>query len=61
MGWHRASRSRRDLGVNPNPLRGCLYWVVIPGEPRAKRRPDFVVLVDARNRHGRPIAALRCE
>ena len=28
MGGPRASSSRRDLGVNPNPLRGCLYWVV---------------------------------
>lgn len=50
MGGPRASSSRRDLGVNPNPLRGCLYWVVIPGEPGEKRRPALVVSVDARNR-----------
>jgi hypothetical protein len=50
MGRPRASSSRRDLGVNPNPLRGCLYWVVVPGEPGAKRRPALVVSVDARNR-----------
>ena len=36
--------------MNPNPLRGCLYWVVIPGEPGDKRRPALVVSVDARNR-----------
>lgn len=50
MGWHSTSSSRRDLVVNPNPLRGCLYWVVIPGEPRDKRRPALVVSVEARNR-----------
>ncbi|HEV7671766.1 MAG TPA: type II toxin-antitoxin system PemK/MazF family toxin [Thermoanaerobaculia bacterium] len=33
-----------------SPLRGCLYWVKIPGEPEAKRRPALVVSVDARNR-----------
>jgi mRNA-degrading endonuclease toxin of MazEF toxin-antitoxin module len=36
--------------VSPNPLRGCLYWVSIPGEPGAKRRPALVVSVNARNR-----------
>ena len=50
MGRPRASTSRRDLDVNPNPLRGCLYRVVIPGEPGEKRRPALVVSVDARNR-----------
>ena len=50
MGRPRASCSRRDLEVNPNPLRGCLYWVVIPGEPGEKQRPALVVSVDARNR-----------
>lgn len=50
MGRPRLPSSRRDLGVNPNPLRGCLYWVVIPGEPGEKRRPALVVSVDARNR-----------
>ena len=33
-----------------NPLRGCFYWVAIPGEPGAKRRPGLVVSVNARNR-----------
>ena len=32
------------------PLRGCIYWVTIPGEPDAKRRPALVVSVNARNR-----------
>lgn len=36
--------------MNGGPLRGCLYWVKIPGEPEAKRRPALVVSVDARNR-----------
>ena len=36
--------------MNANPLRGCLYWVVIPGEPGEKRRPALVISVDARNR-----------
>lgn len=36
--------------MNANPLRGCLYWVVIPVEPGDKRRPALVVSVDARNR-----------
>jgi mRNA-degrading endonuclease toxin of MazEF toxin-antitoxin module len=36
--------------VNSNPLRGCLYWVVIPGEPGEKRRPGLVISVGARNR-----------
>ena len=38
------------MGVNPKPLRGCLYWVTIPGEPGGKRRPALVVSIDARNR-----------
>lgn len=50
MGRPRRSNARRDLGVNPAPLRGCLYWVVIPAEPGEKRRPALVVSVDARNR-----------
>jgi len=50
MGGSRPSSARRDLAVNPNPHRGCLYWVVIPGEPGEKRRPALVVSVDARNR-----------
>lgn len=36
--------------MNAAPLRGCLYWVKIPGEPEAKRRPALVVSIDARNR-----------
>ena len=36
--------------MNPFPQRGCLYWVAIPGEPEAKRRPALVVSVNARNR-----------
>jgi mRNA interferase MazF len=36
--------------VNPNPVRGCLYWVVIPAESGEKRRPGLVVSVNARNR-----------
>ena len=36
--------------MNPAPERGCFYWVTIPGEPDAKRRPALVVSVDARNR-----------
>lgn len=36
--------------MNRAPLRGCLYWVKIPGEPEAKHRPALVVSVDARNR-----------
>ena len=50
MGRHGTSGPRRDLAVNPSPLRGCLYWVVIPGEPGDKRRPALVVSIDARNR-----------
>jgi mRNA-degrading endonuclease toxin of MazEF toxin-antitoxin module len=38
------------LVVSLAPLRGCLYWVVIPGEPGDKRRPALVVSVNARNR-----------
>jgi len=36
--------------VNASPLRGCFYWVAIPGEPGSKRRPALVVSVNARNR-----------
>jgi mRNA-degrading endonuclease toxin of MazEF toxin-antitoxin module len=36
--------------VNPSPLRGCLYWVDIPGEPGRKARPALVVSVNTRNR-----------
>lgn len=50
MGRARSSGSRRDLEVNPSPIRGCLYWVMIPREPREKRRPALVVSVNARNR-----------
>ena len=32
------------------PRRGHIYWVRIPGEPRAKRRPALVVSPDVRNR-----------
>ena len=32
------------------PLRGCLYWVSIPGEPGSKRRPALVISPDVRNR-----------
>ena len=42
--------ARRELEMNSEPLRGCLYWVRIPGEPDAKLRPALVVSVDARNR-----------
>lgn len=50
MGRTRCAISRRKLEVNPSPLRGCLYWVTIPGEPGTKRRPALVVSVNARNR-----------
>jgi mRNA-degrading endonuclease toxin of MazEF toxin-antitoxin module len=36
--------------VSASPLRGCLYWVSIPGEAGRKRRPALVVSVNARNR-----------
>lgn len=36
--------------MSGGPLRGCIYWVRIPGEPDAKRRPALVISVDARNR-----------
>jgi len=36
--------------MNPSPHRGCLYWVVIPGEPDRKHRPALVVSVNSRNR-----------
>ena len=32
------------------PKRGHLYWVRIPGEPGAKRRPALVVSPNVRNR-----------
>ena len=41
---------RKDLELNPRPLKGCLYWVSIPGERTRKKRPTLVVSVDARNR-----------
>ena len=34
----------------PHPRRGHLYWVQIPDQPDAKRRPALVVSPDARNR-----------
>jgi mRNA-degrading endonuclease toxin of MazEF toxin-antitoxin module len=36
--------------MSGGPLRGCIYWVKIPGVPDAKRRPALVISVDARNR-----------
>ena len=36
--------------MNPNPQRGCLYWVTIPTGPGEKRRPALVISVNARNR-----------
>ena len=33
-----------------HPRRGFLYWVQIPDEPGAKRRPALVVSPDSRNR-----------
>ena len=36
--------------MNPNPVRGCLYWVALPREPGEKRRPAVVISVNARNR-----------
>jgi mRNA interferase MazF len=50
VGRARTPGARRDLAVNANPLRGCLYWVVVPGEPGDKQRPALVVSIDARNR-----------
>ena len=50
MGIGRRSRARRNVEVIVAPLRGCLYWVVIPGEPGSKRRPALVISGDARNR-----------
>ena len=58
MGRPCASSPRRDLDVNPNPLRGCLYWVVIPGEPGEKRRPALVISVGARNRLADDVLAI---
>ena len=50
MGRPVVASPRRDLVVSPAPLRGCLYWVAIPGDPGEKRRPALVVSVNARNR-----------
>ncbi len=50
MGQSGGPGPRRDLEVKAAPDRGCLYWVAIPGEPAAKRRPALVVSVNARNR-----------
>ena len=36
--------------MNPFPRRGCLYWVVVPGERTRKKRPALVISADARNR-----------
>ncbi|HXV59258.1 MAG TPA: type II toxin-antitoxin system PemK/MazF family toxin [Vicinamibacteria bacterium] len=36
--------------MNDRPLRGCLYWVVLPGERSRKRRPALVVSMNVRNR-----------
>ena len=36
--------------MNASPLRGCFYWVAIPGEPGSRRRPALVVSTNARNR-----------
>ena len=36
--------------MNPFPRRGCLYWVVLPGEPTRKKRPALVISLDVRNR-----------
>jgi len=36
--------------AEPHPRRGQLYWVQIPDEPGAKRRPALVVSPDVRNR-----------
>ena len=58
MGRPRVPIPRRDLGVNPNPLRGCLYWVAIPGEPGEKRRHALVVSVNARNRLTNDVLAI---
>lgn len=33
--------------MNQKPIRGCLYWVAMPGD---KRRPAVVISMDARNR-----------
>ena len=33
-----------------HPQRGCLYWVLMPGEPRRKRRAALVVSMNPRNR-----------
>ena len=52
MGRPGIEASRRNLEVNPNPQRGCLYWVTIPAEPGEKRRPALVISMNARNRRG---------
>jgi mRNA interferase MazF len=36
--------------MSVEPERGCVYWVRIPGEPEAKRRPALVISVNGRNR-----------
>ena len=40
----------KDLELKTRPLRGCLYWVSIPGERTRKKRPALVVSIEARNR-----------
>lgn len=50
MGGARRPATRRNVEVRPGPQRGYLYWVKLPGEPDAKRRPALVISVDARNR-----------
>ena len=44
--------------MNASPLRGCLYWVVVPAEPGGKRRPALVVSVNARNRLADDVLAI---
>lgn len=36
--------------MTPFPRRAHLYWVSLPAEPGAKRRPALVVSMDVRNR-----------
>jgi len=40
----------RVIAREPHPRRGCVYWVHVPDEPGAKRRPAVVVSPDSRNR-----------
>ena len=35
--------------MNPVPRRGCLYWVVLPGERTKKTRPSLVLSPNPRN------------